>query len=217
MDETQGRRERRRNRTRRALLDAALSLVAEHGLGDTRVEDVTRAADLGKGAFYNYFPSKTALVAALVQEIVADLLETCRSVSAPGSDVALRVRQLVRAHDAFFRTRPACQLLVHQAQGELLRTEGRDTVLADAFAAYLDGLGALLVPDDLSGAESPPPVRRDVAAAVAGAVTGYRSFDASPDRVGSAEVIEGVLAEGVAARLGASPARRSATDRDSSG
>jgi AcrR family transcriptional regulator len=59
-----GRRERRRAETRRQILRAALRLFAERGLAATTVEDITEAADVGKGTFFNYFPSKAHVLAA---------------------------------------------------------------------------------------------------------------------------------------------------------
>jgi len=53
-----GRRERHRTETRERLFRAALRLFAEHGFAATTVEDITEAADVGKGTFFNYFPSK---------------------------------------------------------------------------------------------------------------------------------------------------------------
>ncbi|HEV8383818.1 MAG TPA: helix-turn-helix domain-containing protein, partial [Candidatus Acidoferrales bacterium] len=53
-----GRRERRRAETREKIFRAALGLYAARGLGAVTVEDITEAADVGKGTFFNYFPSK---------------------------------------------------------------------------------------------------------------------------------------------------------------
>ncbi len=53
-----GRRERNRSKTRERLFRAALALFAERGFTATTVEDITEAADHGKGTFFNYFPSK---------------------------------------------------------------------------------------------------------------------------------------------------------------
>ncbi|MCL5286590.1 MAG: TetR/AcrR family transcriptional regulator, partial [Acidobacteria bacterium] len=53
-----GRRERRRAETREKLFRAALALFAERGFHAVTVEDITEAADVGKGTFFNYFPSK---------------------------------------------------------------------------------------------------------------------------------------------------------------
>ena len=61
----QGRRERRAAETRARILRAALSLFAERGLSAVTVEDITEAADVGKGTFFNYFESKEHALAAL--------------------------------------------------------------------------------------------------------------------------------------------------------
>ena len=55
---TPGRRERRKRETRERIFRAALSLFAERGFFGTTVEDITEAADVGKGTFFSYFPSK---------------------------------------------------------------------------------------------------------------------------------------------------------------
>jgi AcrR family transcriptional regulator len=53
-----GRRERRKSATRERIFRAALGLFAERGFFGTTVEDITEAADVGKGTFFSYFPSK---------------------------------------------------------------------------------------------------------------------------------------------------------------
>jgi AcrR family transcriptional regulator len=52
------RRARRRAETRARILRAALDLFARQGFFATTVEQITEAADVGKGTFFNYFPSK---------------------------------------------------------------------------------------------------------------------------------------------------------------
>jgi len=54
----EGRRERKRNETHQKLLACALRLFGERGFANTKIEDITEAADVGKGTFFNYFPSK---------------------------------------------------------------------------------------------------------------------------------------------------------------
>ena len=63
-----GRRERHREETRQRLFDAALKLFAERGYLETTVEDITEAADVGKGTFFNYFPTKEHVLATLGAE-----------------------------------------------------------------------------------------------------------------------------------------------------
>ena len=58
------RRERHSAAVRQRLFDAAMRLFAERGFTETTVEDITNAADVGKGTFFNYFPSKEELLTA---------------------------------------------------------------------------------------------------------------------------------------------------------
>ena len=60
---TAGRRARRHAETRARILRAALDLFAKQGYSATRVEQITEAADVGKGTFFNYFPSKEHVLA----------------------------------------------------------------------------------------------------------------------------------------------------------
>ena len=65
------RRERHRAETRERLFRAALQLFAERGYLETTVEDITDAADVGKGTFFNYFPTKEHVLATFGDERVA--------------------------------------------------------------------------------------------------------------------------------------------------
>ena len=58
------RRQRRSAETRERLFRAALELFAQKGFAETTVEDITESADVGKGTFFNYFPSKDHILLA---------------------------------------------------------------------------------------------------------------------------------------------------------
>ena len=53
-------------RTRQAILDAALDLFAQKGFFGTSLRDVATAVGVRESALYNYFPSKDALFEALI-------------------------------------------------------------------------------------------------------------------------------------------------------
>src|SRR4249919_1578396 len=68
-----GRRERRSAETRERLFRASLDLFARKGFTETTVEDITEAADVGKGTFFNYFPSKDHILLAFGEMQLAKL------------------------------------------------------------------------------------------------------------------------------------------------
>src|ERR1700704_4093683 len=67
------RRQRRSAELRERLFRAALELFGEKGFAETTVEDITDAADVGKGTFFNYFPSKDHILLAFGEMQLAKL------------------------------------------------------------------------------------------------------------------------------------------------
>ena len=68
---TPGRVVRRKERTRTALLGAARQLLAE-GRTNASIQEITDAADVGFGSFYNHFEGKEALFDAAVESTVEE-------------------------------------------------------------------------------------------------------------------------------------------------
>lgn len=95
-----GRQERRRALTRSRLLRAAHQVMGQHGADNVNIADITAAADLGTGTFYNYFSSREEIFEAVAEaslERVGDALD--RSVSGlsdPAEVWSGSLRHLVR-------------------------------------------------------------------------------------------------------------------------
>jgi AcrR family transcriptional regulator len=80
------RRQRRSAEIRERLFRAALALFAKKGFAETTVEDITETADVGKGTFFNYFPSKDHILLAFGEMQLAKLegaIETARRTNEP--------------------------------------------------------------------------------------------------------------------------------------
>jgi AcrR family transcriptional regulator len=69
------RRTRRSAELRERIFRSALDLFAQKGFSETTVEDITNAADVGKGTFFNYFPSKDHILLAFGEMQLARLRE----------------------------------------------------------------------------------------------------------------------------------------------
>ena len=63
-----GRRGRRKAATRTRLVEAALDLLSRQEYNATTIEQITQAADVGKGTYFNYFASKEHLLNEVGQE-----------------------------------------------------------------------------------------------------------------------------------------------------
>lgn len=93
---------RRRHETRSRLLDAAFGLVAEKGMDGVTISQITDAADVGFGSFYNHFDSKEGIFAALVEWLFEEFANTLDRLASgladPAEVIAVSVRHtLLRA------------------------------------------------------------------------------------------------------------------------
>jgi AcrR family transcriptional regulator len=81
-----GRRERKKHEVRRRIVDAAEALFSEQGLKATTVDKIATRADVSQTTFFNYFPTRTALVDALIADLVTlfdGIVERARGADAP--------------------------------------------------------------------------------------------------------------------------------------
>lgn len=69
------RNEGKRARTRSLLIDSAIALVAERGVLNTSIQELTRAAGLSNGTFYNHFEDRSQLIREAATAIAMVLAE----------------------------------------------------------------------------------------------------------------------------------------------
>lgn len=67
------RRDRKKKEMEEKILQAALSLFQVKGLDGTTVDEITEKADIGRGTFFNYFPTKDDLFLRISERVVAEL------------------------------------------------------------------------------------------------------------------------------------------------
>jgi AcrR family transcriptional regulator len=88
------RRERRRVETRERIYRAALRIFAQRGYLETTVEDITEAADVGKGTFFNYFPTKEHVLATYGEQRVAAIQDALKKARSADQSVLAVLKEL---------------------------------------------------------------------------------------------------------------------------
>jgi len=83
-------------RTRESLLQAAVKVFAERGLGGGRVNLVSRAARSNDRMIYYYFGSKEHLFVAVLEKIYRDMWEAESKLALDLSDPVLALRHIVQ-------------------------------------------------------------------------------------------------------------------------
>ncbi|WP_396927476.1 TetR/AcrR family transcriptional regulator [Mycolicibacterium sp.] len=97
-----GLRERKKQRTRAMLVDAAVKLCIERGYGNTTVEQIAAAAEVSPRTFSRYFPTKDAVMMTVLDDLVHAAVAELATI---GADVA-PLAALARAHSQALRRVP---------------------------------------------------------------------------------------------------------------
>ena len=104
-EEPVNRLERRKQRTRAALIQAAQALIAAGKL-NVPVLEITQAADVGMGSFYNHFDSKEELFEAAVADVLDNHGALLDQLTAAIDDPAETFACSFRLTGRLFRRRP---------------------------------------------------------------------------------------------------------------
>lgn len=83
--------------TRQRLIDTAQALIWKSSYGAVSVDDICKAADVKKGSFYHYFPSKVDLAVATMEESYAQLKSVYDDCFSPGRNPVERFEMLADA------------------------------------------------------------------------------------------------------------------------
>ncbi len=154
------RRTRKRAARRDLLLDLAADLVDHHGVAGVTMAALAEAADYAPASLYTYFPSRSALLAALQQRALATLAEIARThvdawdamIAAHGSRPSPRVAALTRlwAFSDLFLSAPDRHPREFRLQQQLLVTPGAEET-QDAASVVPAAMVVLDVPRQLLG------------------------------------------------------------------
>jgi len=111
--------------SRAKIVETALELFAQHGYEATSVRMIAQAAGIAQGLLYNYFASKEALLATVVQQSMADVRESfVRAEDA--TDPLRRIERLIRAAFAIVQRKRTFWKLIYavRTQGAVVASLG---------------------------------------------------------------------------------------------
>lgn len=146
----------KRDRTRRALLDAADSTFGSRGWARTRMEDIAAAAGVSPATAYNHFPTKHALLGHVYGPLVHPLaVQAERDIAAGRSTVDALSDQLRALARISFRYRKLTAAFWSAVQEYTSRVAGppdpQDDVDPRTLAPITDSLRAIIECGQLRG------------------------------------------------------------------
>jgi len=119
--------------SRAKIAETALELFAQHGYEATSVRMIAQAAGIAQGLLYNYFASKEALLATVVQQSMADVRESfVRAEDA--TDPLRQIERLIRAAFATVQRKRTFWKLIYavRMQGAVVASLGDVLVAASS-------------------------------------------------------------------------------------
>lgn len=91
------RREEKRKRTRRSILEAAVRVFARKGVLEARISDIAQEAGVGHGTVYLYFKGKNGILHAIHEELMAHALREVKEYADQGKDAEDQFGRLIEA------------------------------------------------------------------------------------------------------------------------
>lgn len=99
------------------ILDAAATLIARDGFLAVNMTDIGNAVGISGSGVYRHFPSKSAILLALFDKVVDNLVEDAEQASRTLSDPSMVLQCLVQRHiDFTLRERELCLVYLQEAR-----------------------------------------------------------------------------------------------------
>lgn len=122
------------NVRRTEILARATTLFASQGVDGTSVRDIAEAVGMLSGSLYHHFPSKDAMVDAVLVDFLADLRSGLVHVVERENDPQERIKDLIQFTFNVAREAPEATA-IYQRDGEKLAQQPRYGYIGEANAA----------------------------------------------------------------------------------
>ena len=174
----------KRERTRAALLDATVQLIAEKGMEAVKINDITTAAGMANGTFYNYFNDKDEVLREAAYSVASAVSQQLDREMKAITDAPTRV---VRATKNFI------SIILQKPEWAFILLENKHTLpgLRDDVAQYLQADLELGVAQNKFDVTVTPFLLQQIIALVGAAIT--IQFEAGSNETQTHEVCENIL------------------------
>jgi AcrR family transcriptional regulator len=136
---TLGLRERKKLKTRAAIQREAMRLFSEKGFQATTIEDIAEAVEISPSTFFNYFPSKDALV---LEDDLDPIIIAAFNAQPPDLHPVAALRNAIRS--VFAGITPEDELMLRQRTALITSDSELRAVMLDQFAGLVDQVAAIL-------------------------------------------------------------------------
>jgi AcrR family transcriptional regulator len=128
---------------RAAILDSALSVIAERGYHASAIDDIAREAGISKALIYEHFQSKQDLFAELLDLHAGELFDRLAAIAGAGQAASTRLQVGLDAFYGFVEDhRVAWRMLFREA------TDPEVAAVLDRITAQVTSLVAALIAED---------------------------------------------------------------------
>lgn len=194
------RRERKKLEVRARLLEAAADVASEQGFAAAKVADICERADVAQKTFFNYFPSKQALLRELAEYALDELLVDVETARKQERTTAARLARFfaqmaARVEQGGAMHRELVTELVHAVHGTPRKAEHARRLHAAFGGLVSEGLAA----GELTRRHAPETLTQMILGAYYVLIFDYANLDDHPIRE-HADAAARFLADALAAR-----------------
>ncbi|WP_209125748.1 FAD-dependent oxidoreductase [Alkalihalobacillus sp. BA299] len=110
----------KKERTKERIVSAAIVLFRENGFDSTTVKEITEAAQVAKGTFFNYFPTKESILQSLIEERLVAVSQLMSRSSFKKHSLFFKIEKVLGELLADYNNHPelTVKMWVHSLQSE---------------------------------------------------------------------------------------------------
>jgi TetR/AcrR family transcriptional regulator, cholesterol catabolism regulator len=133
--------EENQNIRRHEVFNASVSLFLEKGFQATSMEEIARAAGMGKSTLYDYFKTKDEILISFFEDEIIDLIDRVKQIASQDLPATARLHQVLRVHlDYLLANKEFYLKMTYEVQRLALDSQKRIQARRHAYQDLICGL-----------------------------------------------------------------------------